>query len=107
MSPFLQNRNVPLIQPPKGGWIEADRDEPRGVEKGGSSGACAEQPTAGGRRESADARELSAGAAVVEALWRGARSGPEASRRGAGIQPRLPAEVSAAGARSDREEIRR
>src|SRR6516225_5415302 len=107
MSPFLQNRNVPLIRPPKGGWIGADRDESGGIAESGSASASAQQPTAGGRRESADARELSAGQAVMEALSRGRCCGPEASQRGASFQPRLPAEVSAAGAGSGTGEVRR
>src|SRR6516225_11571826 len=107
MSPFLQNRNVPLIQPPKGGSIGADGDEPGGIAESGSAGGSAQQASASSGREPADACELSAGQAVVEALSRGRRCGPEASRRGASLQPRLSGEVLAAGARSGAGEVRR
>src|SRR6516164_5417653 len=68
MSPFLQNRNVPLIRLPKGGRIGADRDEQGGVAKGGSAGACAEQASADCRCQQALAGELPAGEATVEAI---------------------------------------
>ena len=50
MSPFDQNRNVPLIGPPKGGQIGADRDEQERVGKGGGAGTGAKQATAVGGR---------------------------------------------------------
>ena len=43
MSPFVLDRNVPLIGLPKGGQIGADRNEQGGVRKSGSAGAGAEQ----------------------------------------------------------------
>ena len=47
MSPFVLDRNVPLIGPPKGGQIGADRDEQERVGKGGGTGAGAKQAAGG------------------------------------------------------------
>jgi hypothetical protein len=41
MSPFVLDRNVPLIRPPRGGQIEADRDEQERVGTSGSACTCA------------------------------------------------------------------
>src|SRR5713226_2803063 len=68
MSPFVLDRNVPLIGPPRGGQIGADGDEQEGVGKSGSAGASAQQAAAGGGCGAADARELPAGEAAVEAV---------------------------------------
>src|SRR3984957_6550495 len=106
MSPFLQNRNVPLIRLPKGGQIGADRDEPGGVAESRSAGASAQPPTRSKRRGSHNAGELSAGQAVVEALSRGRRCGHKASQRGTKVQPRLSAEVSATGTGLGTEKVR-
>src|SRR2546426_8756920 len=73
MSPFVLDRNVPLIGPPRGGQIGADGDEQEGVGKSGSAGASAQQAAAGGGCGAADARELPAGEAAVEAGWGGRR----------------------------------
>src|SRR2546426_1383321 len=67
MSPFVLDRNVPLIGPPRGGQIGADGDEQEGVGKSRSAGASAQQAAAGGGCGAADARELPAGEAAVEA----------------------------------------
>src|SRR3979490_3308669 len=47
MSPFVLDRNVPLIGLPRGGPIGADTDEQAGVGTSGSIGAGAQQTTAG------------------------------------------------------------
>ena len=44
MSPFVLNRNAPLIGPPKGGQIGADSDEQAGIGKGGSADAGGVSP---------------------------------------------------------------
>src|SRR5437879_5118366 len=64
MSPFVLDRNVPLIGPPRGGQIGADGDEQEGVGKSRSAGASAQQAAAGGGCGAADARELPAGQAA-------------------------------------------
>src|SRR5215469_18357861 len=79
MSPFVQDRNVPLIRPPKGGRIGADRDEQGGVAKGGSAGACAEQASADCRCQQALAGELPAGKATVESISGRGQRGAKAS----------------------------
>src|SRR5579863_441882 len=89
MSPFVLDRNVPLIRPLKGGQIGADRDESGGIAKGGSAGASAQWAAAGHRCEPAAARQLSPSQAVVEALSRGRCGRFGAPQRGARFQPRL------------------
>src|SRR2546427_3779677 len=98
MSPFVLDRNVPLIGPPRGGQIGADGDEQEGVGKSRSAGASAQQAAAGGGCGAADARELPAGQAAVEAVWGGRRRGSAAPQRGTAIASCLRGEVSAEGA---------
>src|SRR5713101_4131551 len=81
MSPFVLDRNVPLIGPPKGGQIGADTDEPEGVRKGRSAGAGAEPAAERGGCGSCDGPQLSAGEAAVEAVSRGRGCGSEAPQR--------------------------
>src|SRR2546426_10548682 len=100
MSPFVLDRNVPLIGPPRGGQIGADGDEQEGVGKSRSAGASAQQADAGGGCGAADARELPAGEAAVEAVWGGSRRGAEAPQRGTPIECGLRGEVSEEGARA-------
>src|SRR5260370_39222835 len=68
MSHFVLDRNDPLIRPPKGGRIEADRDEPEGVGASRGAGPSAQPAVAGGGCGAADAPELPASEAVVEAV---------------------------------------
>ena len=42
MSPFVLDKNVPLIGPPKGGQIGADADEQEGVREGRGVGTRAQ-----------------------------------------------------------------
>src|SRR3974390_1948218 len=98
MSPFVLDKNVPLIRPPRGGQIEADGDEQERVGEGGSAGAGAQSAVAGGRRGAADARELPAGEATVEAVWGGRRRGSAAPQRRTAIASRARGEISAEGA---------
>src|SRR3989442_3041316 len=98
MSPFVLDRNVPLIGPPRGGQIGADGDEQEGVGKSGSAGASAQQAAAGGGCGAADARELPAGEAGVEAVWGGRRRGSEGPPRGPAIESCFRGEDSAEGA---------
>src|SRR2546427_11506064 len=98
--PFVLDRNVPLIGPPRGGQIGADGDEQEGVGKSRSAGASAQQAAAGGGCGAADARELPAGEAAVEAVSGGRRRGSEAPQRGAGLESSSRREVSAAGVRA-------
>src|ERR1700737_553172 len=107
MSPFVLDRNVPLIGPPRGGQIEADGDEQGGVGKSGSAGRCAQQTAAGSGCEQADAGELPAGEAAVEAVSGGRGRRSEAPQCGARIASCLPAEVSAEGAGAGAGEVRR
>src|SRR2546425_1505881 len=104
--PFVLDRNVPLIGPPKGGQIGADGDEQEGVGKSRSAGASAQQAAAGGGCGAADARELPAGEAAVEAVWGGRRRGSEAPQRGTAIESCLRGEVSAEGAAAGAREVR-
>src|SRR5713226_1305837 len=106
MSPFVLDRNVPLIGPPKGGQIGADGDEQEGVGKSRSAGTSAQQAAAGGGCGAADARELPAGEAAVEAVWGGRRRGSEAPQRGTAIESCLRGEVSAEGAAAGAREVR-
>src|SRR5216683_2185239 len=84
MSPFVLDRNVPLIGPPKGGQIGADRNEQRGVRKSGSAGAGAEQAAAAG----------------------GGCGGTEARQRGAIVESRSRCEVPKEGAAAGAGEVR-
>src|SRR2546425_12975683 len=104
--PFVLDRNVPLIGPPRGGQIGADGDEQEGVGKSRSAGATAQQAAAGGGCGAADARELPAGQAAVEAVWGGRRRGSEAPQRGTAIASCLRGEVSAEGAAAGAREVR-
>src|SRR2546423_561304 len=106
MSPFVLDRNVPLIGPPKGGQIGADRNEQGGVRKSGSAGAGAEQAAARGGCGATDACELPAGEAVVEALSGGRGRGTEARQRGAIVESRSRCEVQKEGAAAGAREVR-
>src|SRR5215831_19914588 len=106
MSPFVLDKNVPLIGPPKGGQIGADGDEQAGVGKGGSAVTGTKRGAACGRCRAANAGELPASEATVEALSRGRRRGAAASQRGAVFESRSREEVSAEGARDGPAEVR-
>ena len=80
--PFVLDRNVPLIGLPRGGPIGADTDEQEGVGTSGSTGAGAQQTTAGGGCGSIVARELPAGEAAVAAVSGGRSGGAAAPQRG-------------------------
>src|SRR5712692_9666416 len=107
MSPFVLDRNVPLIGPPKGGQIGADTDEPEGVRKGRSAGAGAEPAAESGGCGSVDAPQLSAGEAAVEAVSRGRGCGSEAPQRRTTLASCPRAEVSGEGAAAGAGEVRR
>src|SRR6202163_1868617 len=107
MSPFVLDRNVPLIGLPKGGPIGADTDEQEGVGTSGSAGAGAQQTVAGRGCGSTAARELPAGEAAVEAISGGRGGGAEAPQRGTQLESRLRGEVSAAGAAASAGKVRR
>lgn len=107
MSPFVLDRKVPLIRPPRGGQIQADRDEREGTEESGGASTGVQQAVAAGRRRPVDARELPAGEAPVEALSGGRRNGSEAPQRGAPIEPRSRGEISRKGAAVGAEEVQR
>src|ERR1700682_6211457 len=98
VSPFVLNRNVPLIGPPKGGQIGADRDEQKRVRKSGSASACAQQTAGGSGRGTLDACELPASEAAVEAVSGGRCCRSETPQRRATIESRTPAKVSGQGA---------
>src|SRR5271157_1235646 len=83
--------------PPKGGRIGENRDEREGVGEGKVAGRGEEWRVAGGRRGSADAVELPAGEAVVEAVPEGRCGGAEASQRGGAIESSLREEVPGKG----------
>src|SRR2546428_5534031 len=106
MSPFVLDRNVPLIRPPKGGRIEADRDEPEGVGASRSAGPSAQPAVAGGGCGAADAPELPASEAVVEAVPGTRGCGSEASQRRTDLESCSRREVSAEGAASGAGEVR-
>src|SRR5580658_1717099 len=97
----------PYSRPPRGGQIGTDGDESRGIAEGGSAGESAQQATAVGRREPAAGSELPAGQAVVEALSRTGTFEFEASQCRVHLESCLCAEVSAAGAGSGTEKVRR
>src|SRR5438445_3914605 len=105
MSPFVLDKNVPLIRPPKGGRIEADRDEQEGVGASGGAGASAQPAVAVGGCGAADARELPAGEAAVEALSGGGCRGSEAPQRRTSFASCLRAEVSVEGVAFDAGEV--
>src|SRR5215831_6644099 len=107
MSPFVLDKNVPLIGPPKGGQIGADGDEQAGVGKGGSAVTGRKRGAACGRCRAANAGELPASEATVEALSRGRRHRAAAPQRGAAFESRSREEVSAEGARAGPGEVRR
>src|SRR5215470_4316526 len=106
MSPFVLDRNVPLIGPPGGGQIGADRDEREGIRKGGGAGAGEERGTGSGGCGPAPARELPASKAVVEALSRGRRGGVATSQRRAAVESRSRYEVSTESAAAGAGEVR-
>src|SRR5262249_25447647 len=93
VSPFVLDRNVPLIGPPRGGQIGADGDEQGGVAKSRGAGARTESAAACGGCSAADARELSAGKAPVETLPGGRCFGPAAPQRRAALESRSRREV--------------
>src|ERR1700676_2980611 len=88
MSPFVLDRNGPLIGSPRGDQIGADRDEQEGVEASGSIGSSAGQTGAGRGCQSTATRELPAGEAAVEAISRRRSGGTAAPQRGAKLESR-------------------
>src|SRR5258707_13524061 len=66
MSPFVLDRNVPLIGLPRGGQIGANADEQEGVGTSGSAGSSAQQATAGRGCQWTAAGELPAGQGAGE-----------------------------------------
>src|SRR5450432_2663795 len=98
VSPFVLNRNVPLIGPPKGGQIGADRDEQEGIRKSGSASRCAQQTAGGSGRGAIDACELPASEAAVEAVSGGRCGRSETPQCRASIESRTPTKVSGQGA---------
>src|SRR5216683_4176462 len=107
MSPFVVNRNVPLIGLPRGGPIGADTDEQEGVGTSGSTGAGAQQTTAGRGCRSIVGRELPAGEAAVEAVSGGRGRRTTAPQRGAPLESRPRREVSPAGVAASAGKVRR
>src|SRR6267143_4297301 len=107
MSPFVLDRNVPLIGLPRGGQIGADRDEQEGVGTSGSVGSSAEQTTAGRGCRAVAAGELPAGEAAVEAVSGGRGGRTAAPQRGAQLESRPRGEVSTAGAAASTGKVRR
>src|SRR6516165_2410653 len=107
MSPFVLDKNVPLIGPPKGGQIGADGDEQAGAGKGGSAVTGTKRGAACGRCRAANAGELPAREAAGEAEARGGRRRAAAPQRGAVFESRSREEVSAEGARAGPGEVRR
>src|SRR6516225_6678897 len=106
MSPFVLDKNVPLIRPPKGGRIEADRDEQERVRKSRGASTGAKQAAAVGGCGAAAARELPASETAVEAVSGGRRRGFEAPQCWTAFAPRSPAEVPAEGAATGAGEVR-
>src|ERR1700675_4924594 len=98
MSPFVLDRNVPLIGLPKGGPIGSDTDEQEGVGTSGSAGAGAQQTVAGRGCGSTAARELPAGEAAVEAISGGRGGRAEAPQGGKELEIPLRRGVLGAGA---------
>src|SRR6266404_1752263 len=107
MSPFVLDRNVPLIGLPRGGQIGANADEQEGVGTSGSAGSSAQQATAGRGCQWTAAGELPAGQAAVEAVSGGRSCGAEASQRGAKLESRPRQEVSTASAAASAGKVRR
>src|ERR1700686_4100354 len=107
MSPFVLDRNVPLIGLPKGGQIGADTDEQEGVGTSGGAGSSAQQTTAGRGCQPTPAGELPTGEAAVEAVSGGRSGGTEAPQRGAKLESRSRREVSTEGAATGAGEVRR
>src|SRR5262249_33887627 len=107
VSPFVLDRNVPLIGPPRGGQIGADGDEQGGVAKSRGAGARTESAAACGGCSAADARELSAGKAPVETLAGGRCFGPAAPQRRAALESRSRREVSTESAAAGAREVQR
>src|ERR1700687_1552278 len=107
MSPFLLDRNVPLIGLPRGGQIGANGDEQGGVGTSGGTDAGAQQTTASCGCRWTAARELPAGKAAVEAISGGRSGGAEASQRGANIESSWRGEVSREGASTGAGKVRR
>src|SRR5882762_9333764 len=107
MSPFVLDRNVPLIGLLRGGQIGADRDEQEGVGTSGSAGSSAEQTTAGRGCRAVAARELPAGEAAVEAVSGGRGGRTAAPQRGTKLESRPRGEVSTAGAAASAGKVRR
>src|SRR5215813_9595758 len=103
MSPFVLDKNVPLIRPPKGGRIEADRNEQEGARTGGGVSTGTKQAAAVGGRGAADACLLPPSETVVEAVSGGRRRGLEARQCWTTLAPaEVPAESPSAGAREVR-----
>src|ERR1700686_1684652 len=111
VSPFVLNRNVPLIGPPKGGQICADRDEQARVRKSGSASASAQQTTGVSGRGTIDGCELPASEAAVEAVSGGRCRRSETPQRRASLESPTPTKSSgqdtAVGAGKVRWAIRR
>src|SRR5713226_4381469 len=107
MSPFVVNRNVPLIGLPRGGPIGADTDEQEGVGTSRSTGAGAQQTTAGRGCRSIVAGELPASEAAVEAVSGGRSGGTAAPQRGANLESSQRREVSTAGAATGAGKVQR
>src|ERR1700676_3733209 len=106
MSPFVLDRNVPLIGLPQGGQIGTDRDEQERVRKSGNASASSQQAVGGSGRSTVDACQLPAGEAAVEAISGGRCRRTETPQRRASIESRTPGEVSGQGAAVGAQEIR-
>src|SRR5260221_13428902 len=107
MSPFVLDRNVPLIGLPRGGQIGANADEQEGVGTSGSAGWSAQQATAGRGCQWTAAGELPAGQAAVAAVSGGRNCGAEASQRGAKLESRPRQEASTASAAASAGKVKR
>src|SRR5262249_11555895 len=100
------DRNVPLMWPPEGGQIGADRDESEGVRASGRAGESKERPVAGGGCGAIAAGELSAGGKVVETRPRGSGSGAEARQCRKSIESRTWRKTSGQSAGADQAKVR-
>src|ERR1700733_2094921 len=105
MSPFILDKNVPLIGPPRGGQIGADVDEPGRVAACGSAGACEERGTASGGRSNFAAGQLPASKAFVEAAARTSSRWAEAWQRGTEFASCLRSEIPTAGPAAGAREV--
>src|ERR1700719_1853396 len=105
MSPFVLDKNVPLIGPPGGGQIGADEDEPGRVAACGSAGTCEERGTAGGGRSKLAAGQLPASQAFVEAVSRRRSRWAEAWQRGTEFASCLRSEIPTAGTAAGAREV--